>query len=476
LAPLRIASPGLEPEVCFPCHSRRQEIAAGHRAGQPFLDSYLPSLLEEPLYEATGHIKDEVFEYGSFVQSRMYRAGVTCSNCHDSHSLKLKARGNSLCLQCHKAQVFNTTQHHKHQDGSQAASCVTCHMPTRTYMGVHVRHDHAFSIPRPDWAAKYGTANTCAENCHHNQSTSTILNENVGPENSLVETMSALRNNQTGAFNMAVTFLGQAQQSAIARATVLPALASADSPSGVRAAFNIIEGASVDSDGLLRMGAARSLSGLPDAMKLRLGSALLTDPLRVVRIEAGRSMLGIDQGQLTLPLTLQIKHAQEELVTAEKLSSERPEALVNLAQIYRAMGNSAQAEQVLGQAQRIAPNFAPTLLILADMRREHGLEAAAEVLLRKALIVSPKDPAAQFALALGLIRQDRRTEAMPLLEQAWLMAPDNETYAYALGIALLEAKDVAQALQVAQSFLKRNPENVSLLKLHDIARQTQLKQ
>lgn len=193
LAPVPPASARREPEICFPCHARRQEIAAGHRAGQPFLNSYSPSLLEAPLYEANGHIKDEVFEYGSFVQSRMYRAGVSCSNCHDAHSLKLKASGNALCLQCHKAEVFDTRQHHKHEENSPAAACVTCHMPSRTYMGVHVRHDHAFSIPRPDWTAKFGTGNACTENCHQGRKIDVGSNPGGPAETARIEAMSADR-------------------------------------------------------------------------------------------------------------------------------------------------------------------------------------------------------------------------------------------------------------------------------------------
>jgi hypothetical protein len=76
-----------ELDICAGCHSRRKVIAKEPSAGAAFLDAYLPALLESGLYHADGQIDGEVFEYGSFVQSRMYHAGVTCSDCHEPHGL-----------------------------------------------------------------------------------------------------------------------------------------------------------------------------------------------------------------------------------------------------------------------------------------------------------------------------------------------------------------------------------------------------
>ena len=76
--------------------------------GKPLLDGYRPSLLDPGLYHADGQIDGEVYNYGSFLQSKMYAAGVTCSNCHEPHSLKLRAEGNAVCAQCHLPSAFDT--------------------------------------------------------------------------------------------------------------------------------------------------------------------------------------------------------------------------------------------------------------------------------------------------------------------------------------------------------------------------------
>ena len=134
-------------------------------AGAAFLDAYLPALLEPDLYHADGQIDGEVFEYGSFVQSRMYYAGVTCSNCHEPHGLALREQGNGLCAQCHLPAKFDVAEHHHHPQGSAGAQCLNCHMPSKAYMVVDDRRDHSIRVPRPDLSLSIGAPDACTK-CH----------------------------------------------------------------------------------------------------------------------------------------------------------------------------------------------------------------------------------------------------------------------------------------------------------------------
>ena len=108
-----------EIESCAPCHSRRRPISSDAQPGQPFLDSYVPNLLEEGVYHADGQILEEDYEWGSFIQSKMYQESVTCSDCHDPHTGKLpQVSMNAVCGKCHSLAKFDSAQHHHHKAGS----------------------------------------------------------------------------------------------------------------------------------------------------------------------------------------------------------------------------------------------------------------------------------------------------------------------------------------------------------------------
>lgn len=154
-----------EIETCAPCHSRRRIVHADYSPGKPLYDFYEPEALDGNLYFADGQIREELYEYGSFLQSRMFRENVRCSNCHDPHSLKPKFTGNALCTQCHIVAKYDTPAHHHHKLDSTGGKCVECHMPERTYMEVDPRRDHSIRVPRPDLTQKLGVPNACSQ-CH----------------------------------------------------------------------------------------------------------------------------------------------------------------------------------------------------------------------------------------------------------------------------------------------------------------------
>ena len=95
---------GAETEIqqCAGCHARREAFLDGNPLpGTPFHDAYRLSPLRPNLYHSDGQILDEVYVYGSFLQSKMYTAGVACTDCHNPHTTKRHFENNSLCTQCH---------------------------------------------------------------------------------------------------------------------------------------------------------------------------------------------------------------------------------------------------------------------------------------------------------------------------------------------------------------------------------------
>src|SRR5262249_43171447 len=121
--------------------------------------------LARDVYWPDGQIRAvvESYNYVPFKQSKMFASGVTCSDCHDPHNGKLKFAGENVCLQCHSSESYSATSHshHKQAANSPAPTCISCHMPARTYMVIDPRHDHSFRIPRPDLSVRLGTPNAC---------------------------------------------------------------------------------------------------------------------------------------------------------------------------------------------------------------------------------------------------------------------------------------------------------------------------
>jgi predicted CXXCH cytochrome family protein len=314
----------------------------------PFLDVALPALLEPGLYHADGQIDGEVFEYDSFLQSSMHKAGVVCSNCHEPHAAKLRAEGNALCAQCHLPEKFDVTTHHKHPPSSAGAQCVNCHMPTKTYMVVHNRRDHSIRVPRPDLSVSIGTPNACTQ-CHTDRSAEwaakAVTEWYPNGRQKTTHYGSALHAGRTGAVD-AERQLDQLildkSQPAIARASgllLLSRYATAASEIAIKAAI-------ADSDPLVRMAAARGLRASAPRAIVDATVVLLGDPVRGVRTEAARALAGLDPQTMTPQQRSAFATAYQELIAGEMIDADRPETHLNLGlvKMRRNQLNEAEAE------------------------------------------------------------------------------------------------------------------------------------
>ncbi|HEX3403605.1 MAG TPA: tetratricopeptide repeat protein [Acetobacteraceae bacterium] len=454
-----------ELDTCAACHSRRRVIAKDALPGPQLLDSYAPADLEPGLYHADGQIDGEVFEYGSFVQSRMYHAGVTCSNCHEPHSLNLRAEGNGLCGQCHMAAKFDTAEHHHHQAGSAGAQCVNCHMPTKTYMVVDRRRDHSFRIPRPDLSASIGTPNACTQ-CHTNRTADWAAQAIAGwyPHDRLTQTHygTALNAGRTGAIDSERRLdqlILDASQPAIARASallLLPRYASPASESAIKAAI-------VDPSALVRAAVPRALPSSPSRAVVQAVAPLLGDPIRAVRIEAARALAGIDPSTMTQDQRNAFDSAYRELTAAEMVDADRPEAHLNLGLLDLRHQQPADAETEYRTALRLDPNFVPALANLADLDRMRGQDQQGADLLRKALTIEPNNADIRHSLGLLLVRQHNYADALDQLRQASELAPDNVRYAYVYAIALNSTGAVPQAVTLLERTHRLHPTDPDVL-------------
>ena len=453
-----------EIEVCAQCHSRRSQIAEGYEAGKPFLDYYRPMLLTSPLYHPDGQQRDEVFIWGSFQQSRMFAKGVTCSDCHNPHSGKVRAEGNTLCATCHQPGKYDTAQHHHHKPGSAGAACTACHMPTTTYMVVDPRHDHSMRVPRPDQSVKYGTPNAC-NGCHSNRKAewaATHVKNWYGHDpqgfQRFAAAFAAANADLPEAQALLGAVAGDATQPPIARAT---AFAEIDNPSTRNTVEVVVEGLR-DPSALVRLGALQTLANMPLNARAALGAPLLSDPLRVVRIEAA-SVLAPAASQLDAAQKAAFDRAAAEYIAAERYRADRPEHRTNLGSFLAVLGRYDEAALEFRAALALDPRFVPAYANYADMLRVQGNEAAATDVLHDGLKAVPAAASLQHALGLALVRQHETGPAIAALQQAATLDPSNPRYAYVYAVALNSTGKPAGAIRVVEQALKRHPYNRDLL-------------
>lgn len=454
-----------ELETCAPCHARRGVIAADYQPGQPLLDAYLPVLLNEGVYYSDGQIQAEDYEYGSFVQSKMYRAGVTCSNCHDPHSLQLRAAGNAVCAQCHLAAKYDRKSHHFHRPGSPGASCAGCHMPVRTYMIVDPRRDHSFRVPRPDQSVTLGVPNAC-NHCHAERDAQwarATVRAWYGHDASGYQTYApALHAGRRGALDAVgrlVALVRDTTQPGIARATALGLLRGQVAPRSLRAAQLGLG----DADPLVRRAAVGVVEELAPRQRLPLLAPLLNDGIRGVRIEAARALAALPPAALAPELRATLARGIDEYVAAQRVDADRPEAHTNLGGLYAERGEYGLAEAEYRTAIALSPSFTPAYVNLADMYRLRHQDPQGEQVLRQGLAEVPTDAALHHALGLLLVRAKRSDEAIAELRRAAQLSPDDAHYSYVLGIALHSAGKIPEAVAILQAAQRRYPGDRELL-------------
>jgi predicted CXXCH cytochrome family protein len=448
-----------EIEACARCHARRGQFSDAWHAGQPLGDAFRPALISAGLYHPDGQQRDEVYTYGSFLQSKMHAKGVTCSDCHDPHSQKLRADGNAVCAQCHAAAKYDAPVHTRHSMGSAGGRCAACHMPTTTYMLVDPRHDHSLRIPRPDRSVTMGVPNAC-NGCHADRSPKWAADRIAGwfPQpkagfQSFGEAFQAADRGAPGVRDALIRIVEDRAQPAFVRASAVERLGRAPG-SGALPALQV---ALNDGDFLVRVAAVQALSSADAGTRSQLLPPLLEDPVRLVRIDAARALAGEAESRLSPADRMRFERGLDEYVAAQRFNADRPEAHAALGNLYAARGQTLAAEASYRKAMAIDPTFVQAALNLADLQRALGRDDAAERTIREVLKRSPQSAPAHHALGLTLVRAKRVPEALAELAAAARLGPDEARFAYVYAVALHDTGNGPAAVRALHAALGRNP-------------------
>ena len=441
-------------EICAPCHSRRAEIGDYDHAEVDLLENIAPSLLVEGAYHADGQILDEVYVWGSFLQSKMYANGVRCDDCHDVHSLELHQQGNKLCLQCHQADAFDSYEHHFHQrvvDGepSDGALCVKCHMPEQPFMVIDYRADHSLRVPRPDLTLEIGVPNSCSQSGCHDDRTAEWANEaytnwyGKARKPHFGTVLAAARRGTPDAAAGLYALFDSTLYPVIVRATALAALRTYPGQRTDEA----FRRALADEEALIRLTAVDAVPDRGPEELVDMLAPMLFDPVRGVRIRAAARLGGVGREYFSAYQRDALDRELADYVAATERSLDFTAAGMNLGNLYASQGDAARAERYYRMAVDVDDLFFPAKLNLAVLQSQTGDNAEAERLLREVLADYPEQHDAAYSLALLLVGLNQVDEGLHYLAQAAEGMPRRSRiqYNYGLLLAQLLRDDEAEA-------------------------------
>lgn len=451
-------------QTCARCHSRRAVFSDDYRHGQPLMDTHVPALLTEELYYPDGQIKDEVYVYASFLQSKMYQAGVICSDCHNPHSLQLKVQGNGLCTRCHSSEIFDAQSHHHHPDNSPGSQCINCHMPQTKYMVVDPRADHSMRVPRPDLSDELGSPNACIM-CHDDknntwaaQAVTQWRGKNQTPPKHYGQILHAARTEQPQADLELAELILDDHQPAIVRATAITLLQNYAYPK----IEQLLDQEYQDPAPLVRNAVADYLQVVDPSMRAKHAGALLNDPVRAIRMSAARALMDTPANLLSPEQQQAVQSGIQEYLSAQQYNLDRPEGRTNLGGLYVSLNESEKAEKLFKSAIEIGPALAQAYVNLADLYRAQQRESEGEQILRLGLKQSENPAPIHHALGLLLVREQKVDEALIELKKAADLAPDQSRYAYVYGVAL-QSKGYDEAIKYLEKASQRYPGDLNIL-------------
>ncbi len=449
-------------ELCAPCHSRRTELGDYDHRRSELLDNQLPVLLSEGLYHPDGQIRDEVFEYGSFVQSKMFRMGVRCTDCHDAHTLKLRKEGNGVCLQCHAAPAYDDARHHFHKQEwkgrpSEGALCVSCHMPKAPFMVVHMRADHSLRVPRPDLTRDLGVPNACS-GCHGDKPLSWVGSAfdkwyGTARKPHYGTVLAAGRRADPAAKAGLLRLAGDALSPTLVRATALSLLGRYQG-ADVAAAFG---SALLDEEPLIRRTAVADAPIETEAERASRLAPLLSDPFRAVRLEAAAQLAGTSPSLLRPYQQDALATALADYVKAMEYSLDFSSAGHNLGLLFERTGDPERAEAYYRRAVAVDDLFFPPKSNLAILLARQGKNAEAERLLREVLAANPEQAQVAYSLGLLVAETGKMEEAAALLARAAAGLPSFGRAAYNAGLALSQVGRAAEAERMLRRAVELEP-------------------
>lgn len=448
-------------ENCASCHSRRGEFDDSFEHGKKYGDHYQLQLPTLPhLYYPDGQIRDEVYVWTSFRLSNMGHKGVSCMDCHDPHTTKLKLpiANNTLCMSCHSggsngridgAIVIDPATHTKHfgvgkhNDVGSGHSCVDCHMSHTTYMGRDPRRDHGFHIPDPQMTKENGTPNACNK-CHDDKDTDwaiTWTNKWFG------EKMNSPERKRQRARTRAIHGAYSGQQESID--SLLTAYANEKNPAWQATLMQIMQAWGTDprvqriaregvhsKDSLLRASSCMVLEFSTDNSPWL--EPMLKDSVKEVRMAAAWAM------RTRLSLRSEVRN---ELEHALAFAADQPAGAMRTAQLAMDAGQLEKAELWIQRAVTLDETSAAARASYAVLLGQRNKPKEALVQLQEAAKLEPDNVRFVFMMALNYSELGQKDKTEEMFNKVIKIQPNHDRARYNLGLLYAGQNKVDEAIK-----------------------------
>jgi tetratricopeptide (TPR) repeat protein len=381
-------------------------------------------------------MRDEDYNYTSFLESKMFRHGVECSNCHNPHSGRLKLEGNIVCSQCHGTATHNVPSHTMHAENSVGSSCISCHMPSKIYMGIDLRHDHSFRIPRPELTVQYGIPNTC-NGCHKDKTpewAASVIKKNFGPVRRYHFAEDLIPGSQLTAGSEAhlTKLIGDSSVPNIVRAASANYLGRLNTKTGTDVLLNHI----TDSSALVRFFSVGGLFNTDPQVWLNTVSPLLKDSVRAVRIKAAELFTFIPVSQVPSENLSAFYSAKAELESFINYQKDFAQGDARAGDYYFRANELPQAEKYYRRALAKDDQLTVAKINLASALSAGGKNEEALQQLLNAEKDQPKDDQIQSNLALLYVELNQLKKAASSFEKAISFHTRNPRIYYNYGLLL----------------------------------------
>ena len=318
--------------VCAQCHSLRDDVQPGYRAGENYFDYFQPVLEygprkdSDPTYWADGRPRRFSNDALGLWQSECFlRGGATCTSCHQNPHLpnvdqnpQLGSASNALCTGCHTSIGSAVSAHTRHRDGSAGSSCVECHMP-RTVLSIKARiRDHSMSLPAPENTVRFAIPNACTE-CHTDKKASWAVDVLAkwwpqGRRTRLVARAEAFTGGRAGrpeALEPLLTIARDQQAGPLVQANATGYLSKYPD----QRALDALVAAAKSTHPVVRSAALSALGLIPGNQASRRSTLMLglDDPIRIVRMAALAGLIQLGGAPPTGDDALRFRRVSEEL-------------------------------------------------------------------------------------------------------------------------------------------------------------------